>query len=292
MRPRRARLAATLGWLSVSVFVLSGCASTPPSVEPTQSGASTQSSEGDDARQVAITGSLDREPTFTQGLELLDDGTMVHSRGLYGESGIDRLSTTGQVVTSRDLPDDEFGEGVTVVPSGPLGPEAGATAYQLTWKSGVVHTWSLPDLVEGPSLRIEGEGWGICYDDTRDVLWLSDGSSTLRSLAVPDLSVLATVDVTVHTDRADASPVDQLNELECVDGIVWANVWKSNDLVEINPETGDVTAVIDLSGVVDEQAPEAPADVLNGIAYDDGDGAFVVTGKNWDQLYRVTLEGF
>lgn len=234
---------------------------------------------------------MDREPSFTQGLELLDDGTMVHSRGLYGESGIDILSASGEVIRSAALPEDEFGEGVTVVPAGPAGSEPGATAYQLTWKSGSVHTWSLPDLVEGPMLQIDGEGWGICYDETRDLLWQSDGSATLRSLAVPDLSVLGTVDVTVRTDDGDPSPVDQLNELECVDGTVYANVWKSNDIVQINPETGDVTSVIDLSAVVAQQGTEGGESVLNGVAYDDRDGTFVVTGKNWDELYRVTFDG-
>ncbi|MGC1207683.1 MAG: glutaminyl-peptide cyclotransferase [Ornithinimicrobium sp.] len=263
----------------VVAILLTGCAGAD-STSPTQA------PEG--LSDVTILETLDRDPRFTQGLELLDDGTMVHSRGLYGESGVDILSASGEVLRSAELPDDEFGEGVTVVPIGPPGSEPGATAYQLTWKSGTVHTWSLPDLVEGPSLQIDGEGWGICYDVTRDLLWQSDGSSTLHSLAVPDLSVLGTVDVTAPNGVA----LDQLNELECVDGMVWANVWKSANVVQINPETGDISAVIDLSDVVAEQAPDGAESVLNGMAYDDRDGTFVVTGKNWDELYRVTFDGF
>ncbi len=271
----------------VAATLLSGCAGADPTP-------SAEASEGEDASGVSILEALDREPSFTQGLEVLDDGTMVHSRGLYGESGIDILSASGEVIRSAELPADEFGEGVTVVPAGATGTasyQPGPTAYQLTWKSGAVHTWSLPDLVEGPTLQIEGEGWGICYDETRDLLWQSDGSSTLRSLAVADLSVLGTVDVTVQTEGGDSRPINQLNELECVDGTVYANVWKSNDVLEIEPETGDVAAVLDLSDVVAEQAPDGAEDVLNGIAYDDRDGTFMVTGKNWDELYRVTFGG-
>ncbi|MGB3256361.1 MAG: glutaminyl-peptide cyclotransferase [Ornithinimicrobium sp.] len=273
-----------------TVLLLAACAgpsSSPESVQAESPGAS----EGGVARSASteIVQALDREPTFTQGLELLDDGTMLHSRGLYGQSGIDLLSADGTVRRSAELPDQEFGEGLTVVPSGALGPDAGPTAYQLTWKSGVVHTWSVPDLVEGPALRIDGEGWGLCFDDTRQVLWQSDGSSTLRSLAPADLSVLETVEVAVQTDGTDPRPVDQLNELECVEGRVWANVWKSNDVVQIDPDTGAVAAVVDLSVVVREQAPTAESDVLNGLAYDDRDGTWVVTGKNWDRLYRLDL---
>ncbi len=275
-----------------SVLVLTACSGSPSTAdnaEPEGERVSEDTLEPGAGTEILQT--LERQPSFTQGLELLDDGTMLHSRGRYGESGVDLLSPTGALLRSADLPEQEFGEGLTVVPAGRLGPETGATAYQLTWKSGEVHTWSVPDLVEGPSLRIDGEGWGICYDGTREVLWQSDGTSTLRSLAVADLSVLETVDVVVQADGADPRPIDQLNELECVDGMVWANVWKSNDVVQIDPSTGEVSAVVDLGAVVLQQSPTQESDVLNGLAYDDRDGTWVVTGKNWDQLYRLDLDG-
>ncbi len=230
-----------------------------------------------------------REATFTQGLELLDDGTMLHSRGLYGESGIDILSANGEVVRSAELPDDQFGEGLSVVPRGFDDADSGPTAYQLTWTSGVVHTWSLPDLQEGPPLEIDGEGWGLCFDETRDVLWLSDGTATLRSLAVKDLRPLGEVTVNEADDVGALSPVPMLNELECVNGVVWANVWKQDDIVAIDPATGMVQQRVDLAPTVAREGADDPADVLNGIAYDDRDQSFLVTGKNWSQLYRVDL---
>ena len=239
---------------------------------------------------------ISREASFTQGLELLDDGTMLHSRGLYGESGIDILSATGEVLRSAELPDDEFGEGVTVVPHGFDDASTGPLAYQLTWKSGVVHTWSVPDLREGPTLQIDGEGWGLCFDETRDLLWLSDGTATLRSLTTKDLSPVGEVTVSEVGVDGESTPVTMLNELECVDGAVWANVWKQDDVVQISPATGMVQQRVDLSATVSREGTEPsevvrddPADVLNGIAYDDRDGSFVITGKNWSHLFRVDL---
>lgn len=252
---------------------------------------------GADVEDIAVSEIIDvvdRDPSFTQGLELLEDGTMVHSRGLYGESAIEVLSPAGEVLRSEDLPEDEFGEGVTVVPNpawdedwpnvGPL-----QLAYQLTWKSGVVHTWSVPDLVEGPSLEIDGEGWGLCYDESREALWQSDGSSTLRLLAVEDLAPLAEISVTEDAG-GERVEVDDLNELECVEGQVWANVWKSDDIVLVDPsvekESGRVSARLDLTTLVEAENPAAEEDVLNGIALDPRDDTLLVTGKNWEHLYR------
>jgi len=161
---------------------------------------------------------------FTQGLELLDDGRVLHSTGRYGESQIRVEELGGDVVTSRDLPDEHFGEGVTVVDG---------TAYQLTWQEEVVHTWSLPDLEPGPTYEIGTEGWGLCHDETRGHLWLSDGTGTLHALGLPGLEPIGTVRVT-----QGGGPVSMLNELECVDGMVWANVWHTDQVLVIDPGDG------------------------------------------------------
>jgi len=267
--------------------VLSGCET---------GGQEPASDAGMTSSAAALDDVISREASFTQGLEMLDDGTMLHSRGLYGESGIDILSATGEVLRSAELPDDEFGEGVTVVPHGFDDASTGPLAYQLTWKSGVVHTWSVPDLREGPTLQIDGEGWGLCFDETRDLLWLSDGTATLRSLTTKDLSPVGEVTVSEVGVDGESTPVTMLNELECVDGAVWANVWKQDDVVQISPETGLVQQRVDLSATVSREGTEPsevvrddPADVLNGIAYDERDGSFVITGKNWSHLFRVDL---
>ncbi|CAN5496732.1 glutaminyl-peptide cyclotransferase [soil metagenome] len=286
------RLAQRISTLAMAAcgcaLALAGC--TGDAADLSTGEASTEAEDGAElGSTVEVIETLNRDPSFTQGLELLEDGTMVHSRGGYGESGIDILSPSGEVLRSRELPDDEFGEGVTVVRDGDRDGDftdgsPGLTAYQLTWKSGVVHTWSVPDLVEGPSLQIEGEGWGLCYDDSREALWQSDGSATLRLLSVGSLEVQESVEVT-----EDGVPVTQLNELDCAGGGVWANIWKSNDIVAIEPETGEVTDRVDLSGVVQTEGADGPQDVLNGLASNNSEGTMMVTGKNWDHLYRVTL---
>lgn len=232
---------------------------------------------GEGAGPVEVIEVYDRGSGFTQGLELLDDGRLLHSTGRYGESRLEilMLGDEAAVEAAADLPADEFGEGATMV---------GETAYQLTWKSGVVHTWSVPGVEPGPELSIEGEGWGLCHDETRDVLWLSDGSAQLQALAADGL---APGDRVAVTDQGE--PVPMLNELECVDGQVWANIWHSDDVVRIDPATGEVTARIDLSGVVEAEGATGEEDVLNGIAYDTSDGTFLITGKSWEHIYRVDL---
>lgn len=219
---------------------------------------------------------LPRPAGFTQGLELLDDGTVLHSTGIRGESEIRVESTGGQVIERRALPEDHFGEGVSVV---------GDVAYQLTWQEGVVHTWRLPDLDPGPQYALGTEGWGLCHDPGRDLLWLSDGTSLLHALALPDLRPLSTVEVTVQ-----GQPLSRLNELECVDGDVWANVWFTDDVVRIDPGTGEVTERHDLHELREVVQPQGDGDVLNGLAYDERDGTWLVTGKNWDRTFRVRLE--
>lgn len=217
---------------------------------------------------------------FTQGLEILDDGRILHSRGRFGSSAIEifALGETGTQV-GQDLPDEHFGEGVTVVGDG-------STAYQLTWQSGVVHVWELPGLVEGTDLSIPGQGWGLCHDEGRGVLWLSDGSALLQALDPEDLAVREVVEV-----RDDGTPVTQLNELECVDGQVWANIWHSNDVVRVDPASGDVEQRVDLSELAAQVPTDDPEHVLNGLAYDEADGTFLVTGKEWDRIFRVDLAG-
>ncbi|MDQ3527032.1 MAG: glutaminyl-peptide cyclotransferase [Actinomycetota bacterium] len=218
-----------------------------------------------------------RADGFTQGLELLDDGRLLHSTGLRGDSEIRVEDLDGSVIERRPLPDDHFGEGATVV---------GDTAYQLTWQSGVVHTWSVPALEPGPTYRVDGEGWGLCHDEFSDLLWLSDGSSRLHKLGLPDLQPGATVEVT-----RDGQPVSLINELECVDGHVWANVWCSDDVIEIDPDSGRVVSAHDLSELAEVVQPDDAGDVLNGIAYDASDGTWLVTGKRWDRTFRLRLDG-
>ena len=240
--------------------------SPPPStVEPVESPV---------ALQISVLEERDHDPkAFTQGLEF-DDGRLYESRGRNGESGISEIDPRdGSVLRWTPLADEYFGEGVTVV---------GDSLIQLTWLAGKAFVYDIESFEVTGSFDYEGQGWGLCFDGVR--LVMSDGSS---SLTMRDPETFSAIDsVTV---RLDGSGVASLNELECVGGKIYANIWRTDTIVEINPTTGDVTAVIDASGLLDD-AGRAGADVLNGIAYDEASKAFLLTGKLWPSMFVVVFE--
>lgn len=219
---------------------------------------------------------------FTQGLEYLDDGDLVLSGGRYGQSSINLIDgETGEILLSRDLAGEYFGEGITVVDD---------VVHQITWQENTVHTWALPDLDPGPTYSYDGEGWGLCYDEDRDVLWRSDGSSAIFAHDPGSWELLDTVDI-----RRDGREEPGINELECVDGKIWANVFTSTDILHLDPETGHVLGVMELEELVAD-ARELNGgrfdrnQVLNGIAYDPSREAYLVTGKEWPVAYLITIE--
>jgi glutamine cyclotransferase len=215
---------------------------------------------------------LPHDPSaFTQGFEI-DDGVLYEGTGLEGRSQLRELNPdTGAVLRSVPLPGELFGEGITVV---------GDRIWQLTWQDGVVLEWDRPTLTLRREIPIQGEGWGLCDDDGR--LVRSDGTDRLRFHDPVTFVEQGSVAVTL-----DGAPVDRLNELECVDGQVWANVWQTDRIVRIDPATGRVTAVVDAAGLLDP-AQRADTDVLNGIAAVPGDdGTFLITGKLWPVTFRV-----
>jgi glutamine cyclotransferase len=207
---------------------------------------------------------------FTQGLELHEDA-LYEGTGLEGRSQLREVDpATGEVRRSAPLPGELFGEGITVV---------GDRIWQLTWQDGVVLEWDRATLALRRQLPLEGEGWGLCSDGTR--LVRSDGTDRLHFHDPDTFAETGSVAVTF-----DDEPVTQLNELECVDGEVWANVWQSDVIVRIDPSSGRVTALVDAAGLL---APERRTDanaVLNGIAAL-GDGEYLLTGKLWPLSFRV-----
>ena len=208
---------------------------------------------------------------FTQGFEI-DGPVLWEGTGLAGASQMRELDpATGEVRRTASLPNGYFGEGVTLV---------GDTIWQLTYRDGVAVQWDATTLSPIREVPLAGEGWGLCYDGQR--LIRSDGSNRLRFHDPDDLSEIGGVDV-----AQDGRALGGLNELECVDGQVWANVWPSDKIVRIDPGTGAVTLVVDAAGLRSRGIP-ASAQVLNGIAHVQGD-EFLLTGKDWPKTFRVRL---
>jgi glutamine cyclotransferase len=209
---------------------------------------------------------------FTQGLEISGDA-LYEGTGLEGSSQLRELDpATGAVRRSAPVPDDMFGEGITVVDD---------RVWQLTWQSGVAVEWDRATFTVRREVPVDGEGWGLCRDGDR--LVRSDGTDRLRFHDPATFAETGAVPVT-----REGAPLTRLNELECVDGRVWANVWQTDEIVRIDPATGVVDVVVDASGLLDEQRRQG-ADVLNGIAHAGGD-EYLLTGKWWPVTFRVRLD--
>lgn len=209
---------------------------------------------------------------WTQGLEF-DGPTLYEGTGVAGQSQLRVLDPeTGAVLRAVPSPNNYYGEGITVV---------GDRIWELTWQNGVAVEFDKATMKPLREVPISGEGWGLC--NAGDRLIRSDGTDRLRFHDPATFAETGSVAVT-----RDGQPVAKLNELECVDGQVWANIWMTNEIVRIDPETGEVNAVVDAS----ELAADAGADrqrVLNGIAHIDGD-TFLITGKYWPKMYRVRID--
>jgi glutamine cyclotransferase len=223
---------------------------------------------------VSVVRTLPHDPTaFTQGL-FIRDGQLYESTGLEGQSEIRRVDlATGAVQQRRPLDRQYFGEGIAAV---------GDRLYQLTWKNGRAFTYDLKTFTPGPTFSYYGEGWGLTTDGT--VLYMSDGTARLRVVDPRTFQVQRTIDVT-----DGGSPVSQLNELEWVKGEILANVWQSEQIARIDPRTGQVTAWIDLTGILPPGDRTGKEDVLNGIAWDAASDRLYVTGKNWSRMFEVRL---
>lgn len=209
---------------------------------------------------------------FTEGLQR-DGGSLWESTGLAGHSQLRELDpTTGTVRRAEPLPGRLWGEGIAVT---------GDRIWQLTYQDGVALRWDKATMTVRQQVALTGEGWGLCFDGNR--LVQSDGSATLRFRDPSTFAQTGAVTVT-----RGGSPLAQLNELECVAGQVWANVWPTDQIVRVNPRDGRVTASVDASGLLTPQQQAAGVDVLNGIAWVGGD-EFLLTGKYWPVLLRVRL---
>ena len=211
---------------------------------------------------------------FTQGLEF-HRGRLYVSSGLYGESEI-RAYDFPAMTLAQSVPVDPriFAEGLTIIDN---------QLILLSWRERVMLLYSLPDLTLVGQSPLPGQGWGATHQGS--VLWFSDGTDRLYSA---DLAAGGRVNV-LPVKRA-GQPLRNLNELEWVNDEIWANVWQTDEVVRIDPETGEVTGVVNLAGLLPDDERLRDTDVLNGIAQHPDTGAIWVTGKRWPWLYEIVLE--
>ncbi|HYN86803.1 MAG TPA: glutaminyl-peptide cyclotransferase [Pyrinomonadaceae bacterium] len=211
---------------------------------------------------------------YTQGL-VYDSGTLLESTGQYGASSLRRVELrTGKVLKRVEVPRQFFGEGMTLL---------GGKIYQVTWTTRKGFVYDPQSFAKLDEFAYDGEGWGLTHDGRH--LILSDGTDQLRFLDPETFRAVRTVSVT-----EGGRPVRELNELEYVRGEVYANVWHTDRIARIDPQTGRVVGWIELKGLIpDSERPDAEA-VLNGIAYDEAGDRLFVTGKLWPKLFEVRIK--
>ena len=211
---------------------------------------------------------------YCQGL-LFDGGFLFESTGRNGSSGLRKVELkTGKVLKQVDLPESLFGEGMTL---------HGDHFYQITWESGKGHIFDR-EFKPVRQFKYEGEGWGLASDGTH--LIMSNGSDQLTFRDPETFKIVRSL--RVHLNK---NPVRDLNELEFIDGEIWANVWKKDYLVRIDPKSGEVKSIVDLSGIFPMEKRGSDTDaVLNGIAWDKTGKRLFVTGKLWSSLFEIKLK--
>ncbi|MCX7955393.1 MAG: glutaminyl-peptide cyclotransferase [Bacteroidales bacterium] len=213
------------------------------------------------------------QSSYTQGLEFYD-GYMYEGSGQYGFSSLRKYKLeNNEVILSRNLPSDVFGEGIVIYKD---------KIYQLTWQSHIVYEYNLNDFSLIRTFENPTEGWGLTKYN--DMLVMSDGSNTLYFLNPDNFNEIKRIEVFDNN-----SPVNNLNELEYIPPYIYANVYQTDKIVMINPETGFVEGEIDLRNILNKKKCTREPDVLNGIAYDFKNNRLFVTGKYWPEIYQIEL---
>jgi len=222
-----------------------------------------------------IVNSYPHDPqAFLQGLVWYDNG-FYEGTGLEGRSTLRRVEfPSGKVVKSISLAPDLFGEGVALV---------GDRLVQLTWKAHRGFVYDRDSFKRLREFNYDTEGWGITYDGKN--LVMSDGSSTLFYLDPETFQTVRRLNVTWN-----GRPQDQLNELEYIEGEIWANVWQEDFILRIDPETGRVKSYLDMKNLFPPQLRNGSEDVLNGIAYDPQTRRIFISGKLWPRLFEIRLK--
>lgn len=272
MRSGTVNFAVTL-LFALLLFLISGCS---PVTEPPDASNLTDGQESKGVTYYAyhVVKSYPHDPgAFTQGL-VMENGILYEGTGHYGQSCIRKVTLeTGEIRQQVQLSDEYFGEGITVF---------GDNLIQLTWQSNTGFVYDKESLELVRTFNYSTEGWGITHDGTQ--LIMSDGTSTLYFLHPETFAVVRQVGV--HDSEG---AVDQLNELEYIRGKIYANVWRTDHIVIIDPGDGSVTGSIDLACLLDKELYRDEVDVLNGIAYNAENDRLLVTGKLWPFLFEIEL---
>jgi glutamine cyclotransferase len=209
---------------------------------------------------------------FTQGLQYVD-GVLYEGTGLNGKSSIRKVALeTGKVLQKRDVSPEHFGEGITVWKN---------DLIELTWKSHVAFVYDRATFQPKKQFSYAGEGWGLTHDGTN--LIMSDGTDELRVLDPLTFAEKRRIKVT-----AAGAPLRELNEVEVVKGEIFANVWQTDYVARIAPDSGKVVGYIDLRGLL-TATERARTDVLNGIAYDETHDRLFITGKLWPKIFEIKV---
>lgn len=221
-----------------------------------------------------ILATLPHDPTcYTQGL-VIDEGIFYESCGLYGQSSLRLIDpATGTVQAETELDASFFAEGLALL-EGKL--------YQLTWRENTGFVYDASTFEQLRAFNYQTEGWGLTTDGS--ALILSDGTNTLYWLDPGTMQIVRQVNVSYQ-----GQSVEYLNELEFINGLIFANIYLTDTIVAVNPDDGNVVSLIDLTGLRPAQNQAMQGEVLNGIAYDSINDKLYLTGKNWPSLYEVRL---
>ena len=266
------RLAVTLLALS-SLAIACGASSSPaPEAQSSPPATAPPAASGPERFGYEIVKSYPHDPgAFTQGLTIAD-GQLYEGTGLYGQSSLRRVDLQDGAALQRiELDSQYFGEGIAVV---------GDRIVQLTYQTGVGFVYDRKTFAKLREFKYSGQGWGLTYDGQR--LIMSDSTDTLRFWHPETLEEIGRLRV-----RDGDQAVAEINEMEFVDGAIYANIWNQERIARIDPKTGVVTAWIDMSNLLTATERARGVDVLNGIAHDPKTGNFLITGKLWPWVFEV-----
>ena len=211
--------------------------------------------------------------SFTQGL-VYHEGYLFEGTGKNGQSNLSKINLEdGEVLMSKSMSQRYFGEGIEIVDD---------KIYQLTWKSHLVFVHDKETFESIESHYNATQGWGLAYDGSH--LILSDGTATLQFMDPKTFAPVRKIEVSLA-----GNAVNQLNELEYINGEVWANVWQTNFILRIDPVSGEVNSIVDLTGLSEQTQLGSSEAVLNGIAWDAEAERLFVTGKHWANLFEIEL---